>query len=382
MPFTMADFTAEQIDQTVARAIILKGADEAPIISSLMAMSANVRDAATPEYHWFTEGFGAERTQINNGGAAYDANTTALVVDDGSIFKIGDVLYLETSTTNERVLVTNVVTNTLTVTRGFGGTTAHASGVADDAYLRFAGNVRGEGSDAPAAVHRVKTKYTNVVQHFKETAELTGRADRTATKTESEWEWQRMQAMRRLMISIDRALMFGVKNTTVNGADGRRAWTMDGFHKVLSLNTNINGTMTKTQFNAWARDLFRYTGGTKLLFAGSILHEAIHTHGENKLQTRSGETAIGLRITEVITPSGVLNLIRNPTWDNGFGGMGLAIDPNNVAIRVTKDMRPKFTPIVQTAGADRKAETAEAELGLEYGLVEAHGIIRGVTGAA
>jgi hypothetical protein len=381
MPFAQVDFAAAQIDQTVARAIILKGADEAPIISALLALAGATQESS-PEFKWFEDGFTAERTQINNGGAAYDAATTALVVDNGALYKAGDVLFLETSTTGERVLVTAVATNTLTVTRGFGGTTAHASGVADDAYLRFAGNVRGEGSDAPAATHTAKTEYTNYCQHFKETVELTGRADRTPTKTESELAYQRMKAMKRLMISGDRALIWGVKNKTVVGADSRIAHTTDGFQKVLSLNTNINGAMTKIQFNAFARDVFRYTQGKKLLFAGSILHEAIHTLGENKLQTRQGDTAFGLRLTEVVTPAGVFDLIRNPTLDNGFGGMGIVIDPNHVRLRHTKGKLPQFNPIVQPSGGDRVAELAEMELGLEYGQESAHGIIRGVTAAA
>lgn len=380
MPFAQADFAAPQIDQVVAQAIILKGADEAPLISALLALPGNVVETATPEFKWFEEGFGAERTAIDNGGSAYDDTTTELVVDDGAIFKSGDVLYLEASTTGERVLVTAVATNTLTVKRGFGGTTAHASGVANNANVRFAGNVRGEGSDAPTAIHATKTEYENYCQHFKETAELTGRADRTATKTQNEFEWQRMKAMKRLMVSIDRAAIWGVKNKTVTDADGRVAHTMDGLYKVVPLNTNINGTMTKAQLNTWAKDLFRYSSGEKLLFAGSVLTETIHTLYENKLQTRSGETAVGLQITSVITPHGVLKLIRNPTLDAGFGGMGIAIDPNHMRVRHMKDMRPKFTPIVQANGGDRKGEMAEAELALEYGMPSAHGIIRGVTG--
>lgn len=53
-------------------------------------------------------------------GTGVDATQTAFDVDDGTYFTIGDTLVID----NERMTVTNIVGNTLSVTRGVDGTTA------------------------------------------------------------------------------------------------------------------------------------------------------------------------------------------------------------------------------------------------------------------
>jgi len=60
---------------------------------------------------------------INNIGG-YDDVSTSIVVDDGSVFRIGDTIQPEGST--EVLKISGITANTLTVARGFGGTTAQS----------------------------------------------------------------------------------------------------------------------------------------------------------------------------------------------------------------------------------------------------------------
>ncbi len=69
-------------------------------------------------------------TDINN-GAGYSATATALVVDDGSKLAVGQTLLIG----SEQLYVTEISTNTLTVTRGVNGTTA--ASIADNADINL-----------------------------------------------------------------------------------------------------------------------------------------------------------------------------------------------------------------------------------------------------
>ena len=84
-----------------------------------VGMGAAVQPEAGNQFGWLNQQIGAGGNTVNG---AILAATTALVVDNGSFFRAGMVISAKGS--DEVMLVTAVTTNTLTVVRGFGGTTA------------------------------------------------------------------------------------------------------------------------------------------------------------------------------------------------------------------------------------------------------------------
>ena len=57
--------------------------------------NSGVRPAVNVEVKWMGQGAQGYRTQINNGGAAYDGSTTPVVVDSTANFRAGDILIAE-----------------------------------------------------------------------------------------------------------------------------------------------------------------------------------------------------------------------------------------------------------------------------------------------
>ena len=66
-----------------------------------------------------------------NTNEAVDIIETAIDVTDGSVFGYGDIIKID----NEKMLVTNISSNTLTVKRGFLGTTTATHNTATDVYI-------------------------------------------------------------------------------------------------------------------------------------------------------------------------------------------------------------------------------------------------------
>lgn len=66
-----------------------------------------------------------------NTAEAVDIIETAIDVSDGSVFGYGDIIRID----NEKMLITNISSNTLTVKRGFLGTTTATHSTATDIYI-------------------------------------------------------------------------------------------------------------------------------------------------------------------------------------------------------------------------------------------------------
>ena len=66
-----------------------------------------------------------------NSNEAIDIIETAIDVTDGSVFNYGDIIRID----SEKMLITNISSNTLTVKRGFLGTTTATHDTATDIYI-------------------------------------------------------------------------------------------------------------------------------------------------------------------------------------------------------------------------------------------------------
>lgn len=111
----------------------------APVFISLLGLGA---PATHTKHEWLEDKLQAQTDAINN-GLGYGTSDTSIVVDDGTKFAAGMIVAIDGS--DEVMKVTAVSTNTLTVTRGFGGSTAEA--IVDNAVVRIIANPKLQGTD-------------------------------------------------------------------------------------------------------------------------------------------------------------------------------------------------------------------------------------------
>jgi hypothetical protein len=107
-------------------------------------------EAVTQTNHnWYEDEMVADETKVNGAKLVSD---TSIVVVDGSIFRVNDVIKIG----DELLKVTAVATNTLTVIRGYASTTAAA--IADQAKVEFQFSEGVEGADARAARYKARAQ--------------------------------------------------------------------------------------------------------------------------------------------------------------------------------------------------------------------------------
>jgi hypothetical protein len=128
---------------------------------------------------------------------------------------VGDQIQVEGS--EELMLVTGVATNTLTVVRGYAGTTPE--NLADNKAINILGNAALEGADKPGARFTNRTRCGNYTQIFTATVEVSG-TDMAASQLglADEMDYQKQERLREMIRDLE--------NTVLNG--GRPASNPEG----------------------------------------------------------------------------------------------------------------------------------------------------------
>jgi hypothetical protein len=142
---------------------------EAPLLKYLgMSNSFNFTYEPRTKYEWLEDTMSAVTTTL---AEAIDPAETAWNVTDGTLFKEGDIIRVQ-DTTGELVYVESVSSNTLTVIKGYAGTTdsAHDSG----ATVEFLYPARIEGADFDTGHTTTVTRNYNYTQIFAEAVRVTG----------------------------------------------------------------------------------------------------------------------------------------------------------------------------------------------------------------
>lgn len=157
MPVTTFEIDRERREIDVSKEIARYVPNASPF--TVILMRARKKSTVSPEFQWYDEepyGYWAKAT------AAKLATDTVIDVDDPTVFAPKDVVRVPA--TGEVLFVTAVdaAANTITVQRGFAGSTPAAINAND--WLLVIGNALEERSKAPLEKIKQPTKHFNYVQ--------------------------------------------------------------------------------------------------------------------------------------------------------------------------------------------------------------------------
>lgn len=329
------------------------------------------------KFEWYEKEYAATSDAIDN-SSGYAASATSWVVDNGAYFNLNDVVLVPR--TGERVLVTAVNSNTLTVTRSI-GTTAQAALVEDDP-LFIIGSGFGQGSDSAKASYLQKTAKFNYTQIFKTSIDLsaTHAAEDTYTgKTRD--EERRIKGIEH-MISIERAFMFGERGTG-NDKDGKEAyWTGGILEKITTrVQDESSSSLTEDEFETFLGDKAFVNGSlSKYLFASSRIISAINKFARDDIRTVPGEKVFGVHLQRYVSPHGQLFIIKEPLFEGTiYAGYAVVLDMKELKYRFLQGRDTQLEVGIQAKGNDSLKDQYLSEVGLEMRLEKAHAILKGVS---
>ncbi len=235
MPFTgkatySAGATLPEIVEDVADIVSIVSPYETPLLDHL----GEPHRAATSTVHEWLEDTLLPNTDTIDWTFTNPTTETDFDVLNGSRFRVGDVIQGQDS--REVMLVTAVSGDTLTVTRGYGSTTAEA--LADTQTLHIIGNAALEGDDKPAVRFTNRVRAANYTQIFTASVEVSG--SQLAARQHAlrdELDYQKQERLRELLRDLENCVINGVAaNTTPQGSSSVRR-TMNGI--VQTIGTNV-----------------------------------------------------------------------------------------------------------------------------------------------
>lgn len=363
----------------------------------LLALSAGMpsRPARDTVFQWWEDSHVSNRSLI---ATNHNDSTQTIVVADSGIWNPRTVLMNET--TGEYMFITAISGNTLTVLRGFAGTTAAAGTTAQ--YLVAVGNAFEQAASRPEAVVQKGEPRLNYTQIFWNGWAISGTANAIEFVTGSQLANNRQMCMTYHAEDIERAFWFGRK--AVTSYNSKQLTLSDG---IVAQITQYGGIVEDADFQGEAGYMALMGEGSLSNFMRRIFdknikgmpNERIAFTGSSTLELVSnmarmdgtynvsvGETSYGLTVTEIIGFNGRLKLmthplmVENPTWGQNL----YVLHPGGISKRV---LRNTVTNEYGTGGAavldgkDAIEGDVRIELGFEVKGTQCMGILEGITTA-
>jgi hypothetical protein len=383
----VADLATVQRAIALDKEILLLEPDAAPltVLTKRWEEGGNVRTVGDYEFSW-VEDEGEVRFDAVNHGGGYTEGETSVAVDNGEVFYTAALVRVPR--TGEIFRVSSVSTNTLTVVRGYAGTTAAA--LNDDDPLFVIGAVAEEGDTSFASRTKSPTKITNYTQIFRRSIEESGSAISSENMTTPhDWVYQHKKSMIEHLKDIEFAGLFGSKGSTT-GSNSRRITTTGGALSFLTANNqDMGGTMTEAEFESWVRSITRY-GTKKVVLASRLALSVVNNFAVGRLQTIQADkdTTYGLAIKEYVSPHGTVKFISHPLLEGAvWGGYMIALDMDKAApgyhplgggegpVRDTRVLKNRQAP-----DADAQKDEVLTECGFSFKQIKKGGVATGITG--
>lgn len=210
MPFSgkatyTAGTTLPELTEDVSDLVGIVSPYETPLLD---ALGDPLYPTTSTHHEWLEDALLPNKDAINDSTYTDPLTDTTFVVDNGDRFQVGDQIQVEGS--KELMLVTGISTDTLTVTRGYAGTTAES--LADDKVINILGNAALEGADKLTARFTSRTRTGNYTQIFTSTVEVSG-SDLAARQLglADELDFQKTSRLRELLRDLE--------NTVINGGE-------------------------------------------------------------------------------------------------------------------------------------------------------------------
>jgi hypothetical protein len=347
---------------------------ETPLLD---ALGDPMREATSTHHEWLEDELLPNKDAINDSTYTNPTQDTDFVVDHGSRFRIGDQIQVEGS--EELMLVTNVNSNTLTVVRGYAGTTAEA--LADNKVINILGNAALEGADKPGARFTTRVRRGNYTQIFTAVVEVSG-TDIAASQLglADEMDYEKQERLRELLRDMENTVINGGQPSSNPEGSSSVRRTMKGIIRHLSSNifhTGDSGFPTGTdldeaKINYVLRKIWESSSGNAdLIVVGGFQKRKINAFCADSRTYGANDTTFTNMVSIYESDFGVCRIITSRWMPQDAA---LFLDSSRTSVLPLAGRSFYFKPLASSG--DYESGELIGEYTLELRNEAAHGIIR------
>jgi hypothetical protein len=369
-----AGTTLPELAEDVSDLIGIISPYETPLLD---ALGDPMREATSTHHEWLEDELLPNKDAINDSTYTDPAADTDFVVDNGSRFRVGDQIQVEGS--EELMLVTGINGDTLTVVRGYAGTTAED--LADNQVINILGNAALEGADTPSVRFTNRSRCSNYTQIFTATVEVSG-TDMAASQLglADEMDYQKQERLREMIRDLENTVVNGGEPASNPEGSGTVRRSMKGTIQHLSTNVFHTGDsgfpsgtdLDETKVNYVLRKIWDSSNGSvDLIIVGGFQKRKINGFTSGSRSYAANDTTFTDMISIYESDFGICRIVTTRWMPQDAA---LFLDSSRVNVLPLAGRSFHFKPLA--SGGDYECGELIGEYTVELKNEAAHGLIR------
>jgi len=369
-----AGTTLPELAEDVSDLIGIISPYETPLLD---ALGDPMREANSTHHEWLEDKLLPNKDAINDSTFTNPAADTDFVVDNGSRFRVGDQIQVEGS--EELILVTAVNTNTLTVVRGYAGTTPE--NLADNKVINILGNAALEGADKPGARFTSRARCGNYTQIFTATVEVSG-TDMAASQLglADEMDYQKQERLREMIRDLENTVLNGGQPASNPEGSGTVRRSMRGIIQHLATNLFHTGDagfpsgtdLDEAKINYVLRKIWESSSGNvDLIVVGGFQKRKINAFSAGSRSYGANDTTFTDMVSIYESDFGVCRVVTTRWMPQDAA---LLVDSSRINVLPLAGRSFHFKPLA--SAGDYECGELIGEYTLELKNEAAHGLIR------
>jgi hypothetical protein len=372
-----AGTTLPELAEDVSDLIGIISPYETPLLD---ALGDPMREATSTHHEWLEDELLPNKDAINDSTFSDPDVDTQFVVDNGSRFKAGDQIQIEGS--KELMVVTGVNSNTLTVIRGYAGTTSE--NLADNQVINILGNAALEGDDKPGVRFTNRSRRGNYTQIFTAAVEVSG-TDIAASQlgVADEIDYQKQERLRELIRDLENTVVNGGQPASNPQGNDTTRRSMKGIVQHLQTNMYKTGDsgfptgadLDEAKINYVLRKIWaNSSGNVDLIIAGGFQKRRINSFVSSSRSYAAGDTRFTDLINVYESDFGVCRIVTTRWMPQDAV---ILLDSSRIAVLPLAGRSFYFKPLASSG--DYECGELIGEYTVELKNEAAHGIIRGLS---
>jgi hypothetical protein len=369
-----AGTTLPELAEDVSDLIGIISPYETPLLD---AFGDPMREATSTHHEWLEDELLPNKDAIDDDTFTDPDVDTDFVVEHGSRFRVGDQIQVEGS--EELMLVTGINSNTLTVVRGYAGTTAED--LADNQVINIVGNAALEGADKPGARFTNRSRCGNYTQIFTAAVEVSG-TDMAASQLglADEMDYQKQERLRELIRDLENTVINGGQPASDPEGSGSVRRSMKGIIQHLGTNVFHTGdsgfptgdTLDEAKINYVLRKIWENSSGNvDLIVVGGFQKRKINAFTAESRSYASGDTTFTDMINIYESDFGICRIVTTRWMPQDAA---LFLDSSRVSVLPLAGRSFYFKPLASSG--DYECGELIGEYAVELKNEAAHGLIR------
>ncbi len=369
-----AGTTLPELAEDVSDLVGIVSPHETPLLN---ALGDPMREATSTHHEWLEDELLPNKDAVNDSTFTDPSTDTDFIVDNGSRFRIGDQIQVEGS--EELMLVTGISTNTLTVVRGYAGTTAE--NLADNQVINVLGNAALEGADKPNARFTNRSRCGNYTQIFTAAVEVSG-TDMAASQLglADEIDNQKQARLRELVRDMENTVINAGQPASNPEGSGTVRRSMKGIIQHLSTNLFHTGdsgfpsgtALDEAMINYVLRNIWENSSGNvDLIVVGGFQKRKINAFCSDSRAYGANDTTFTDMIGIYESDFGVCKIVTTRWMPQDAA---LLLDSSRINVLPLAGRSFHFKPLASSG--DYECGELIGEYTVELKNEAAHGLIR------